>query len=125
MTQTVSSTQYTTTICERCYQSLAVGEHGLYRCPLEPRQAARVRPDSIPGGVLIAHGLCNPDGTPRRFDSQSEIRQACAVKGLTPWTDVYTEDRTKDARVYADWLQSGEAKRAKQQRDEARLERHR
>jgi hypothetical protein len=37
-----------------------------------------------------------------------------------PWTDVYTEDRTKDARVHDDWLQSGEAQRAKRDRDDAR-----
>ncbi len=112
-------------ICDRCYQSLDDGDHGIGFCPLEPRRAPVVRPDSIPGGVMIAHGICNPDGTPKRFNSRSEIAQACAGKGLIPWTEVYTEDRTKDARVHADWLQSGEAKRAKQQRDEARREKRR
>lgn len=90
-----------------------------------PSFSGTMRQDTIEGGVLIFHGLCNEDGTPRRFNSRSEIRQACAVKNLVPWTDVYTEDRTKDARVHADWLQSGEAKRAKQHRDEARREKRR
>jgi hypothetical protein len=109
--------------CERCLKPLDSGEHGLFLCPLEPRPPAYVvRPDSIPGGVEIAHGICNEDGSPRRYYSRSEIKTACAVKGLVPWTDVYTEDRTKDARVHDDWLQSGEAKRARAQRDEARQE---
>lgn len=109
--------------CERCYQPLAHGEHGLYLCPLQPRRVSiAMRQDTIEGGVMIAHGLCNADGSPRRFDSRSEIRQACAVKGLVPWTDVYTEDRTKDARVHDDWLKSGEAQRARAERVERRRE---
>lgn len=79
-------------------------------------------PDDIPGGVLIEHGLCNEDGTPKRYYSRSEIRMACAVKGQVPWTDVYTEDRTKDARVRNEWLQSGEAQRARRDRVEQRAE---
>jgi hypothetical protein len=102
---------------------MSEGEHGLYLCPLETRHSAPVvRQDTIEGGVLLEHGLCNEDGSPRRYYSRSEIKQACAVKGLIPWTDVYTEDRTKDARVRADWQSSGEAQRAKRDRDEARAE---
>lgn len=107
-------------ICDRCFQPTSIGEHGLGLCPLEPRRAAVVRPDTIPGGMLIAHGLCNPDGTPRRYDSHSEINLEAQKRGLLKWTEVYTEDRTKDARVHADWLKSGEAQRAKQRRDESR-----
>jgi hypothetical protein len=107
--------------CNRCFKSKDVGEHGHNLCPYEPRRFAPVvRPDSIPGGLVIEHGLCNADGSPRRFDSHSEIRQACAVKGLVPWGHVYEESRTKDARVRADWMQSGEAQRAKADRDEQR-----
>jgi hypothetical protein len=80
------------------------------------------RPDEIPGGIQIAHGLCNEDGTPRTYYSRSEIKMAAAVKGLVSWSEVYTEDRTKDARVRDEWLKSSEAKRAKRDRDEARAE---
>ena len=38
--------------------------------------------DSIPGGINIKHGLCNPDGTPRRFDSKSDIRREAKARGL-------------------------------------------
>lgn len=110
-------------ICERCYRPANQGEHGLYRCPLERRLSAPVVwADDIPGGVELAHGLCHPDGTPRRFDSRSSIRRAAAEKGLIPWTDVYEESRTKDARVRNEWLQSGEAQRARRDRVETRAE---
>lgn len=110
--------------CDRCYQPLGTGAHGLYLCPLERRREAApvVWADDIPGGVDIANGLCHADGSPRRFYSRSAIRAAAAEKGLIPWTDIYTEDRTKDARVHDDWLRSGEAQRARRDRVEARAE---
>lgn len=112
-------------ICTRCYQPLDVGEHGWRVCPVVPRRSAPVvRPDSIPGGLLIHHGLCNPDGTPRRYDSHSEIALECQKRGLVKWTDVWTEDKTKDARVHDDWLRSSEAQRARAQRVEARQEKY-
>jgi hypothetical protein len=39
--------------------------------------------DSIPGGVWIRHGICHDDGTPKRYDSLTDIRKAAAAKGLT------------------------------------------
>jgi hypothetical protein len=112
--------------CERCFQSTDEGEHGLYKCAYQPRPVQYVvRPDSIPGGLLIEHGLCNADATPRRFDSRSEIKLECAKRNLIPWSDIWTEDRTKDARVHDDWLKSGEAQRARKERVEARMEKAR
>lgn len=114
-------------ICDRCYQPLSDGEHGLYKCPLQPRVAAAIWADAIPGGLLIEHGLCNEDGTPKRYDSRSEIKAACELKGLVPYHDVYVEDgnqRIKDARVHDDWLQSSEAKRARRDRVEQRHEKY-
>lgn len=43
--------------------------------------------DGIPGGRLIYHGLCNPDGTPRRYDSRSEIEREAKKRGLVNHTD--------------------------------------
>lgn len=108
-------------ICDRCYQPADQGEHGLFLCPLEPRRdAAVVWADEIPGGLEIEHGLCNPDGTPRTYYSRSEIKSECERRGLIPWSEIHTEDKTKDARVRMDWLQSSEAKRQKADRDEQR-----
>ena len=41
-----------------------------------------VVPDSIPGGMVIRHGICNLDGTPRRYDSYSEMRAEAKARGL-------------------------------------------
>lgn len=32
--------------------------------------------------VTIAHGICNPDGSPRRYTSKSEMRQVAKALGL-------------------------------------------
>lgn len=109
-------------ICERCYQPDDVGEHGLYLCPLQPRRAAVVWQDSIEGGIDIAHGLCHEDGTPKRYYSRTEIKRACDAKGVIPWTEVYAEDRTKDARVQSDWQRSSEAQRQARDRYERRMD---
>ncbi len=92
-------------------------------CPLESRRIAPVViQDSIEGGLVIEHGLCNHDGTPRTYYSQSEIDRECKARGLMRWTDMHTAAKTKDGDVRADWLRSGEAQRAKRDRDEARAE---
>lgn len=109
--------------CDRCYRPADSGEHGLYLCPLEARRDAPVVfADDIPGGLDIEHGLCDPSGTPKRYYSRSAIRRAAQEKGLVPWTEVYTEDRTKDARVRSDWQQSSEAQRARRDRHERRMD---
>lgn len=48
------------------------------------QRAPAVVQDSIPGGVEIQHGLCNDDGTPRRYDSKSDILRECRARGLEP-----------------------------------------
>lgn len=53
----------------------------LVRCFTSNRSAG-VIDDSIPGGIYIKHGLCNPDGTPRRFDSHTDIKKAAKEAGL-------------------------------------------
>lgn len=109
--------------CDRCGHPETVGEHGVGLCPLEPRRTwLMVQQDSIEGGLEIHHGLCNEDGTPRTYYSRSEMRQACAAKGLMPWSDVWDSRKTKDAEVRMDWYRSDEAKRQKRDRDEQRRE---
>jgi hypothetical protein len=44
---------------------------------------ATVHQDSYEGGIYIKHGLCHPDGTPKRYDSRSEIRRAEKERGYT------------------------------------------
>jgi hypothetical protein len=44
--------------------------------------APGVIPDGIPGGIEIRHGLCNDDGTPRRYYSKTEIRREALHRGM-------------------------------------------
>lgn len=39
--------------------------------------------DSIPGGLEIKNALCNPDGSPKRYDSHSDIKRAAEAGGWT------------------------------------------
>jgi hypothetical protein len=43
---------------------------------------ATVVQDSIEGGIEIRHGLCNSDGTPKRYYSHSEIAAEAKRRGL-------------------------------------------
>lgn len=38
--------------------------------------------DDIPGGIDIRHGICNDDGSPRRYYTKSEIKAAAKAKGM-------------------------------------------
>ena len=52
---------------------------------LEVVAAADIDPDIDVDGlasVEIRHGICNPDGSPRRYYSKTEIKRAANEKGL-------------------------------------------
>tara|TARA_R110000751_G_scaffold289524_3_gene395785 strand:+ start:68 stop:463 length:396 start_codon:yes stop_codon:yes gene_type:complete len=80
-----------------------------------------VRGDEIPGGVWIHHGLCNTDGTPRRYDSYTEINRECKRRGLTRWTDMYDESETREGREHLAHMKSAEYQQDRRERREARL----
>jgi hypothetical protein len=46
-----------------------------------PTNRGQVIGDDIPGGLEIKNGLCNADGTPRRYYSKSEIAREAAKRG--------------------------------------------
>lgn len=66
-----------------CPQCAATGTHVQTIRLLLPTTVPTVIGDDIPGGVDIRHGLCHPDGTPKRFYSHTEIRKAAQEAGLT------------------------------------------
>ena len=43
--------------------------------------SAYVIGDDIPGGIEIKHGICNEDGTPRRYYTKSSIKEAAYNQG--------------------------------------------
>lgn len=48
-----------------------------------PSTLGAVIADSIPGGLDIKNALCNPDGSPRRYYSKTEIAREAAKRGYT------------------------------------------
>lgn len=67
------------TNCEKCGHEMQVGEYPF--CP-HGRGTGVVVGDDIPGGVLIEHGLCNEDGSPRRYYTKSEMKAEADRRGL-------------------------------------------
>lgn len=66
--------------CENCQHELQIGEHPF--CPHGFGISGAIS-DSIPGGVLIDHGICNRDGSPRRYYSKSEMAKEAKARGVT------------------------------------------
>lgn len=56
--------------CEKCGHDMQIGEYPF--CPHEVGSNVAIG-DDIPGGIMIEHGLCHPDGTPKRYDTKSAI----------------------------------------------------
>jgi hypothetical protein len=67
--------------CEKCHKPLEVGDFPF--CPHPHTDRVLVNGDDIPGGLEIKHGICNPDGTPKKYYSKSEIRKAAFEAGYT------------------------------------------
>lgn len=52
-----------------------------------PCSSASVHGDDIPGGMWIRNGICNPDGSPRRYDTFSSMRQEAKARGLVNYVE--------------------------------------
>jgi hypothetical protein len=67
-------------MCEKCGKELIVGEWPF--CPHGVGNS-NVIGDDIPGGLEIRHGLCNEDGSPRKYYSHTEIKKEAKRRGMT------------------------------------------
>lgn len=65
--------------CEKCEKTLEVGDWPF--CP-HGKGVNSVIPDEIPGGYIVYHGICNEDGSPRKYYSKSEMAKEAKRKGL-------------------------------------------
>ena len=70
-------------ICEKCGTELQIGQYPFCNGDASKHQTtgAYIASDDIPGGIEIRHGICNPDGTPKRYYSKTEIKRALNEKG--------------------------------------------
>lgn len=60
--------------------------------------------DSIEGGILIEHGLCNADGSPRRYYSKSEIAAEAKRRGLVNIVRHATAPGTDKSKHTSRWV---------------------
>lgn len=65
------------TKCGTCLQGF------LYPVSSRPDSTLMIATDDIPGGLEIKHGLCNPDGSPRKYYSKTEIKQEANRRSYT------------------------------------------
>jgi len=70
---------------------------------LLPGTVTHITPDDIPGGVYIRHGLCNPDGTPRKYYSKSEIAAEAKRRGLVNRVEHTTGRESDKSRHTTKW----------------------
>lgn len=71
--------------CDKCGKDLEIGLFPF--CPHPPAPTAMIAADDIPGGYIVRHGACWPDGTPRKFYSKSAIKKAAFEAGWTMYGD--------------------------------------
>jgi hypothetical protein len=74
-----------TTTCEQCGAELKIGDYpfcGGDQSKHQPYGGYAIG-DDIPGGLLVHNGLCNEDGSPRRYDTKSAMAKEAQKRGLT------------------------------------------
>ena len=79
-------------VCDRCFEEIISDEeHGVGKCPFEPRPAEfGIAGDDLPGGEFIRHLTPKP----KKFYSKTEIKRYCNEHG---W--VFGDDSPKPYRV--------------------------
>jgi hypothetical protein len=73
--------------CDRCGHDIGIGDYPFCKGNVSDHQGGHygVIPDDIPGGLVIEHGLCHEDGTPRTYYSKTEINREAKRRGWTPF----------------------------------------
>lgn len=89
------------TTCDKCGAELVIGDFPF--CP-HGRGANGVIPDDIPGGVLMEHGICNSDGSPRRYYSKSEMAREAKARGLMPFVRHTPEQGSDKSPFTTRWI---------------------
>lgn len=94
------------TTCDRCGKELEIGDFPFCKGDPSGHTPGRfsVIGDEIPGGVEIKHGLCNPDGSPRRFDSKSAIAKAAREAGMTNYVTHNPPPGTDKSKHTTRWI---------------------
>lgn len=70
----------------------------------ETSSSAGVIGDDIPGGIEINHGICNEDGSPRRYYSKSEMVREAKRRGLHNHVEHVTAPGTDKSPHTTRWI---------------------
>jgi hypothetical protein len=54
--------------------------------------------------VWIRHGICNTDGSPRRYTSKEEMRKEAARRGLVNWVEHVPEPGSDKSKHTTKWV---------------------
>lgn len=66
--------------------------------------ANHVIADDIPGGIWIDNGICNEDGTPRKYYSKSEMARVAKERGMVNMVRHTTEKGTDKNPHTTRWI---------------------
>lgn len=75
-----------------CWEPITIPEVACKECGEPTERAWLSKPaavigDDIPGGVWMRHGVCNEDGSPRKYYSKSEIAAEAKRRGLVNYVE--------------------------------------
>lgn len=74
------------------------------RIPMTSNPGAMGRAIGDECDVTMRHGLCNPDGTPRRYTSKTEMRREAEKRGLSNYVVHNTEPGTDKSKHTQRWI---------------------
>jgi hypothetical protein len=67
-------------------------------------KTAAVIQDTIEGGLLVEHGICNEDGSARKYYSKSEMAREAKRKGLVNLVRHVTPPDTDKSKHTSRWI---------------------
>ena len=69
-----------------CFEPVTPPDVPCRKCGAATRRTWFAKPSNVISDecdVTVYHGICNPDGTPRRYRSKQEMREEAARRGMT------------------------------------------
>lgn len=91
-----------TTTCDKCNKEIVLGAWPF--CPHSTDGHYGITTDDIPGGVLIRNGICEDDGSPKRYYTKSSIHAAAKAKGLINRVEHITSEGTDKNPHTTRWI---------------------
>lgn len=87
--------------CIKCDKVIVIGDWPF--CPHDKGNSSVIG-DDIPGGLEIRHGLCNEDGSPRRYYSKTEIAKEAKRRGLVNIVEHVPEPGSDKSKYTSKWV---------------------